>query len=1769
MKKLVVGGGILLIIGCEGKPPVAPYLPIFDIPESITVCEGEEFQIAPNPVDTERYSYQYLPEEIFSDPTSPFQIIKGEKDEEITLKVIDKKNGTSITKTVKIDVNSIPRGSAGGDKVICGGEGVEIGTEGNPNYIYSWTPETGIDNPNSPITLAHPTEDTTYTLTVQDKNTLCSFSDSINVFVNPPVYAFFISPPPVCLKGVDGNYQLLNFFDLSTGPVTTYLWDFGDGSISELKDPSHIFYEDGSYEVSLSVASDAGCGSVYKDVVRVLPVPTIFSIISPEERCGPGDVQFGAVVGGGTPPYTYLWDFGNGITSTSPSPIITFSSPGTYTVSLYLSDSNGCGTDAERSIEILNKPVADFIVWNTCELDKYGNKNPVEPFNTSSGSIVSVLWDFGDSSTSTLFNPSHIYGNSGDYVITLTVYEESGCVDSITHPVRIYPTPVALSLSANPQQLCGEGSSEFTLEYIGGTSPFNHYWDFGSGSFVSGTSSAVHTFSSAGAYDIRARAVDTNGCMAEEFLSFNVFSNPQVSLSTNPSSICLGEDTTIVGSYSASITYSSISTGDGNLFPVSSTNYTYSSSSTWVVSFIAFDNNGCYSEVTSTVWVKPSPSASFSSSAPVCYGSSILFTNLSTGADFYQWNFGDGGDSTEKDPSHFYINPGEYTVLLNAYNSFGCYDSFSMPVTVNDSPIADFDLTGNLCEDATLSTTNKSTGADTYLWSFGDGTTSTDFQPTIIYGNPGSYLLSLTASISSTGCYDTHQEGIDITAPPQVILGNDKIVSRGGQTTIGGSVSSGVPPYIYFWEENPIRNYISSITEPYPIVSIPSSAPLEIITYTLSVTDSKGCFDPFISRDSMAVSITDALAVSAGADRTICEGESVEIGFLAGGGIPPYTYSWTPTEGLSNPFTSPTTASPSSTITYTLTVTDSAPNTVSDSVTIYVHPNPLTLFIIPDEQDMCGTGSVGFSAVVTGGTPPYSFLWNYGDGFAEYGGSSVSHEYSSPGTYSILLSVIDTNSCPPSPITASAVVSIRIPPNALFTSDSPKCFHDGYENRIPINFTDLSSSSYAPIVSYQWDFGDPFTSADTSSEKNPQYIYTNPGNYIPNLLIYDFYYCADIYSSSVTVFPNPSAGFSVATPQCLSVPVQFTDTSSGTGLSYLYDFGDSSTSTEPSPSHLYPAEGTYTSSLLVSDINLCEDRYSSVISIVNPSDAGADGLVYTSGCLTIGSPPQPGFSYLWSSIPYDPSLDGKENLAQPTVCPYTTTTYTLNATSPSGCYGTDSVTVNVFIYVSYTYPEPGTTVNYTNRKILVSFSEPMSSSTINTNSIKLIRIDPITEEETEISGSVQYDERTKTAIFTPSSALQQGGYYEIRIFSDGVTGVKSIYENLLKEDFTSSFDVSSTATSDTSGPSLVSYSPTGTDVPINADVYAVFNEIVNPLTVSESTFYVIQSGSLTPITATVIYYIPSKIIFLNPATDFLPTTTYNVYISGIRDLAGNLANLPSPAWSFTTGSLPDTVPPEVISVFPPDGSTADPTTLIYAYFSEAVDPTTINSTTFTLYDENGNEVAGTITYDPISYMATFTPSTYLEGWTTYTAYIDGIKDTAGNPMTSPYIWTFTATAPAWEPGDDPSNYEFQSICPTEGGSFPGDELWIEDYWDYYSAPFSWKYAVPTGHESRDNNCYLGSNDFIDLSNYSNYAKLSFYQKRYLRSGDYGYVEVSVDGTNWDTLATFGGINTTWRKTEIDLSSYLGENIKIRFRVITNGKIPSKYWKIDEIIVTGS
>jgi hypothetical protein len=200
----------------------------------------------------------------------------------------------------------------------------------------------------------------------------------------------------------------------------------------------------------------------------------------------------------------------------------------------------------------------------------------------------------------------------------------------------------------------------------------------------------------------------------------------------------------------------------------------------------------------------------------------------------------------------------------------------------------------------------------------------------------------------------------------------------------------------------------------------------------------------------------------------------------------------------------------------------------------------------------------------------------------------------------------------------------------------------------------------------------------------------------------------------------------------------------------------------------------------------------------------------------------------------------------------------------------------------------------------------------------------------------------------------------------------------------------------------------------NTIVTATFSEAMNPATINATTFTVAGPGA-TPVGGQVTYNSSSNTAVFTPSSTLALNTAYTATITtGAKDLYGN-ALASNFVWGFTTGNATcQTGPPTVISVGPPNGSSGIcPNTIVVATFSEAMNPSTINTTTFTLTGPGTTAVAGQVSYDAPSHVATFTPTSNLALNTLYTATITtGAQDLFGNPLATNYVWTFTTATTA-------------------------------------------------------------------------------------------------------------------------------------------------------------
>ena len=214
-------------------------------------------------------------------------------------------------------------------------------------------------------------------------------------------------------------------------------------------------------------------------------------------------------------------------------------------------------------------------------------------------------------------------------------------------------------------------------------------------------------------------------------------------------------------------------------------------------------------------------------------------------------------------------------------------------------------------------------------------------------------------------------------------------------------------------------------------------------------------------------------------------------------------------------------------------------------------------------------------------------------------------------------------------------------------------------------------------------------------------------------------------------------------------------------------------------------------------------------------------------------------------------------------------------------------------------------------------------------------------------------------------------------------------------------------------PTVISTVPTNgaTSVPTNQALTATFSEAMNPATINSATFLLTATGGAS-VTGVVTYVAAGSVATFTPNTNLAPSTEYTGTITtGAQDLEGN-ALAQNYAWTFTTAAASVFVPPTVISTIPANLATGVPLNqIVSATFSTAMNPATINSTTFTLTGPGATAVLGLVAYAAVGDTLTFTPTANLAPSTTFTATITtGAQNLAGTALASNKVWTFTTGA---------------------------------------------------------------------------------------------------------------------------------------------------------------
>jgi gliding motility-associated-like protein len=309
--------------------------------------------------------------------------------------------------------------------------------------------------------------------------------------------------------------------------------------------------------------------------------------------------------------------------------------------------------------------------------------------NTSSGA-VDYVWNFGDGGSSTDFEPTYTYNTIGTYSVELVAIDSNSCniADTSYLTIIVGLDSIIADLDYSSIQNCDSLFVDFAnLSTVIGPGT-NYYWDLGDGN--SSTDSVLsYTYTAPGVYEVQLIIEDSSSCNLRDTAFITIdYSTIFESGFTADWTGCIPVDAQFEADFADADSYF-WDFGDGNTATGISASNIYNTPGNYSV-ILSTTDCGITVTDTQTVVVPPDPTAFFDDDPfAAIVNTPVSFTNLSTDADSYIWDFGDGSTSADVNPTHVYAAQGTFTVCLTARNGFGCEDIYCRPIDIEFDGIVD------------------------------------------------------------------------------------------------------------------------------------------------------------------------------------------------------------------------------------------------------------------------------------------------------------------------------------------------------------------------------------------------------------------------------------------------------------------------------------------------------------------------------------------------------------------------------------------------------------------------------------------------------------------------------------------------------------------------------------------------------------------------------------------------------------------------------------------------------------------------------------------------------------------------------------------------------------------------------------------------------------------------------------------------------------------------------------------------------------------------
>ena len=1193
-------------------------------------------------------------------------------------------------------------------------------TAGPGNLTYAWNFGTGA-NPNG-SSLANPSNITfpnagDYTVNLQVVSSLGCSQTLQRTISFSQFAASFTAPATACLGGP------VTFTNTSTPVSAGSIWDFGDGTTGSATPATKTYSALGTYNVKL-INRYAGCVDSTIVPITVINAPVPDFSANDTVACQPNfTVQFTDKSPGS--PTQWLWDFGDGQTSTAQNPSHTYAASGAFDVKLTTGGGTGScsGTRTKTGYVNIAAPTVSINGANslgTCVAGSGGSSDNIMPtvHTTSVTPISSYAWTANGAtpSSSTSATPTFSYAATGDYNISVVVTTADGCTASATSTVSVgtpvtSPTTPSFTIQnattladiTTGGSVCGR--DKILLTAAPNNAAYTYTWNFGDGNISDPQNTNTITYSYSKPFVTPPVSITLNlsnhGCPLSANHTLTV--NPPfpnfgwtVPCPSDASPILFNSTDSSLVSAPTSYAWDFGGLGTSN---AANTSFQFTTLQPYNISLTIVDG-ACTQKYTKILLLAKVFPALAPYPTPTCKNTSFDLTstttlnpNTVTPGEYiksYIWDFGTRhADTTSYPGDHTGIDTnGVYPTTLTTVDIYGCkVTSASTPVTIV-GPTARFHAppSGGGCKNGPTVFTDAS-GMDpstkpvtSWTWTYGDGSS-----PQIVNTNTTSHTYTdtgfyhVTLKVFDGTCYDiwTSPDSVHITSPVANFGVPDSFYCPGVPLNfIDSSLGFGLKP-TWTYGDGSASDNLGSHTYTSPGLTY---------NVTLQIADTNSCTNQI----TKTVNIQKPVAAFTIADTTaICT--PLQTQFSSHSQFYDSLY-WNFGDGSTS--TLPVTSHFYNTIdTFTATLYAYGPGGCYDSANRRVLVlNPATLTkLIYGPLEHCDSVLVNFSIVVPGYT---SFFLGFGDGTSDNSGDTTSfHIYRNPNAYRPAIQMTDSTGC---------IVAFGGQKNIIVLGATP--FYTASKHKFCdssiVAFTDytISNNGFA-TETYAFADGSPDTTQSPGTGAfNVSKFFNKPGAWQVALKVTTDSGCSETYLDTILVYQTPHPLIALGSLACAGI-VQFDGSITAPQvdtINWAWNFGNGQTAKVEDPA-IHMDAGNYSVTLIASTNLGCADTTSKQLTIYpDPVIKGPKEIT-----TPLGFPVTIPFTY--SSDVTNYTWSPATNLDCPT-CPnpvatlILSTQYVVTVTDTNSCQAMDSVFIrtvctNDNIFMPNTFSPNGDGVN--------------------------------------------------------------------------------------------------------------------------------------------------------------------------------------------------------------------------------------------------------------------------------------------------------------------------------------------------------------------------------------------------------------------------------------------------------------------------------------------